>query len=66
MAPIYILCILLKLLQICMHLPPASLHTGTVRLWRNFDVVLCLTAAGDFGNVAEVWAQVGCLPAHCI
>jgi len=35
-----------------------GLHSGTVRLWRNFDVVLCLTAASDFGDKVELWTQV--------
>merc|ERR1711865_419295 len=34
-----------------------GLHNGATRLWRNFDVVLCLTAALDFGSNEEVWAQ---------
>lgn len=35
-----------------------ALHSGSVRLWRNFDVALCLTAASDFGQNAEAWSQV--------
>jgi len=34
-----------------------GLHTGTSRLWRNFDVVMCLTAALDFGKNDAAWAQ---------
>mmetsp|Transcript_10921 Transcript_10921/g.20336 ORF Transcript_10921/g.20336 Transcript_10921/m.20336 type:complete len:419 (+) Transcript_10921:103-1359(+) len=35
----------------------AGIHSGPVQLFRTFDVVFCLTSAGDFGNKADVWAQ---------
>jgi len=36
----------------------ARISAGPLQLWRTFDVLLCLTAAGDFGDEANAWAQV--------
>lgn len=35
----------------------AGIHSGPLQLFRTFDIVLCLTAAGDFGKNVDVWAQ---------
>mmetsp|Transcript_33858 Transcript_33858/g.74086 ORF Transcript_33858/g.74086 Transcript_33858/m.74086 type:complete len:429 (+) Transcript_33858:42-1328(+) len=35
----------------------ANLSEDNLRLWRDFDFVLCLTAARDFGLATDTWAK---------
>mmetsp|Transcript_75376 Transcript_75376/g.233165 ORF Transcript_75376/g.233165 Transcript_75376/m.233165 type:complete len:161 (-) Transcript_75376:73-555(-) len=36
----------------------AMVHTAPLSLWRTFDIVLCLTAAGDLTGRTDPWAQL--------
>jgi len=36
----------------------AMIQVAPLGLWRSFDLVLCLTAASDFGGHADTWSQL--------
>lgn len=36
----------------------ALVHAAPLSLWRSFDMVVCLTAAGDLRSNADYWAQL--------